>query len=379
MRLSAYTKGLVLLFLPLLWQCGTQDEPDAGGQSAPEGFVEVRPALPGVFRSIPRNPSDSPTTTRKYDPNTDTEIWLNKVGTIRLPKKSTVWLIAQDPTDNSFVKNSYVVQNSEDTSYLIPCTVDDDGNMIDMKGKPLYLKDGMTYMFYAISPARKLNETMLSEGKIGFQAKNGEAFFANDCRYEETTPKTIKVTSSGSSEAVQEITLSPMINQTAELKFQIKKGHGVHDLGIQPAGIQVSGLQNDSPNDFNADGTPNPYGNHNGIYWHMSQRKDDEPIDLQHGSKDGIYYNYDYRIDADGYVNIEVPVLPMWCISKPIIVVFRIKVNGVPTSYAIMLNEKDFKAGYSYGYRGEVAIENGISVITWQFVAWETDVEFPFD
>lgn len=380
MRLFAYTKWIVPLFLPLLWQCGTQDEPDTGEQSAPEGFIEVRPVLPRIFRSIPRIPSDSRhTATRKYDPHSDTETWLNQVGTIRLPEGSTVWLIAKNPNDNSFVKNSYVVYNSDDTSYLVPCTVDDNGKIKDMEGKPLYLKEGMTYMFYAVSPARKLDEAMLSEGKIGFQVKNGENFYANDCRYNETTPIAIPVTSSSSNEAVQEITLSPMINQTAELKFQIKKGHGVHNLDIQPAGIQISGLQNDSPNDLNDDKTPNPYGNHNGLYWHMSQDKNDEPIDLQHGDKEGIYYDYDYRIDANGDVNIEVPVLPMWSISKPVIVVFRLKINGVPTSYAIMLNEKDFKAGYSYGYKGEVAIHNGIDVITWQYVAWETDVEFPFD
>jgi len=41
----------------------------------------------------------------------------------------------------------------------------------------------------------------------------------------------------------------------------------------------------------------------------------------------------------------------------------------------MMLNEKDFKAGYSYGYRGSVSIEDGVSVITWQYVSWEHDVE----
>lgn len=370
---------ITLLCLPLLGSCDKQDIPDKGGQSVPEGMVEVRPALPGMFSSIPRDASQiCQTATRAYDDNTTTDKKLGK--TIRLPEGSTVWLIARNSSDNTLVKNSYVVYNSGETdarSYLVPCKVNDAGSMTSMEGTPLYLKEGMTYLFYAVSPARKLDESLFTEGKVGFRVKNGMYFYANDCRYDKTTPAEITIESKNT-EAVQEITLSPMINQTAELKFRISKGNGVHDLDIQPSGIQISGLQNDSP-EANADGTPNPYGDSDGLYWHMSQNKNDEPITLQHGDKAGIYNRYDYMIDTDGNVNIEVPVLPMWSLSKPVIVVFRLKVNGVPTSYEMMLNEKDFKAGYSYGYWDEVSIRNGVEVITWQYVSWEYGVDFPFN
>ena len=246
-----------------------------------------------------------------------------------------------------------------------------------MEGTPLYLKDGHTYKFYAISPARKLDEDLLTKvQQVGFQVKNGEYFYANDCRYSKTTPDEVTV-KSDNTEDVQIIDLKPMINQTAQLKFQIQEGEGVHDLDIQPSGIQISGLQNDSPNEYNDDGTENIYGNPNGLFWHMSQSTTDEPITLQHGGKSGTFNRYDYTIDTDGYVNIDVPVLPMYSISKPVIVVFRLKVNGVPTSYEMMLNEKDFKAGYSYGYRGKVSIDDGVTVVTWQYVSWEVDVELP--
>lgn len=378
-ELYRYRLAMVMLLLPLLWGCDSQDCPDPDGGTVPEGMVEIRPVLPGMFGSIPRDPASiRSVASRAYDSNTVTDEKLNK--TIRLPQGSTVWLIAESQKEGestvTYVKKSYVVFNPSegdtDKSYLVPCTVDDDGNMIDMEGTPLYLKDGHTYKFYAISPARKLNEDWLTnKQQIGFQVKNGEYFYANDCRYSKTTPDEVTV-KSDNTEDVQIINLKPMINQTAQLKFQIQKGEGVHDLDIQPAGIQISGLQNDSPEDAK-------YGNGNGLFWHMSQSITDEPITLQHGGKSGTFNRYDYTIDTDGYVNIDVPVLPMYSISKPVIVIFRLKVNGVPTSYEMMLNEKDFKAGYSYGYRGKVSIDAGVTVVTWQYVSWEADVELPTD
>lgn len=377
-KLYIYRLAMAMLLLPLLWGCDSQDCPDPDGGTVPEGMVEIRPVLPGMFGSIPRDPASvQSVASRAYDSNNVTDKKLNK--TIRLPQGSTVWLIAESKKDGestvTYVKKSYVVFNPSegdtDKSYLVPCTVDDDGNMIDMEGTPLYLKDGHTYKFYAISPARKLDENLLTKGQqVGFQVKNGEYFYANDCRYSKTTPDEVTV-KSDNTEDVQIIDLKPMINQTAQLKFQIQKGEGVHDLDIQPAGIQISGLQNDSPE-------AGKYGDTNGLFWHMSQNGE-EPINLQHGGKSGTFNRYDYTIDADGYVNIDVPVLPMYSISKPVIVVFRLKVNGVPTSYEMMLNEKDFKAGYSYGYRGKVSIDAGVTVVTWQYVSWEVDVPLPTD
>jgi len=367
-----------MAFLSLLCACETQDTPDTpepGGTDVPEGMVEIRPVLPGMYGALPRVvPAGQSVASRTYPSNeqTDKDLSTNKL--LRLPKGATVWLIAENATagqEVTYETKSYVVYNPDDDenmSYLVPCTVDTDGKMLSVEGVPLYLKDGNSYKFYAISPARKLDEAMFKSGTVGFRVKNGEQFYANDCRYASTEPEKIDV-HSDNSESVQVIKLKPMVNQTAELKFQIKKGIGVHQLGIQPSGIEISGLQNDEPTDAN------PVG----LIWHMSKSRADEPITLQHGDKYGIYNDYDYTIDSEGRVNIEVPVLPMYSISKPVIVVFRLKVNGVPTSYEMMLNEKDFKAGYSYGYRGEVSISEGVSVITWQYVSWEHDVPFPFD
>ena len=368
----------VLFLVPLLAACEKQEPSD--NPVVPEGMVEIRPVLGSVFTSIPRDPADTGQPgTRVYDSNETTDGKLTK--THRLPKGSTVWLIAGRTIDGgqtisgALEKRSYVVYNPEDApdvSYLVPCTVDDEGNMLDMDGSPFYLKDNQDYMFYGISPARKLDEKKFATQEIAFQVKNGEAFYANDSRYSATTPQHVTVTGDDNAEALQIVSLCPMVNQTAQIKIQVQKGDGVHDLDIQPSGIQVSGLQNDSPQ------PANEYGDSNGLYWHMSRSRADEPIVLQHGSKTGVYHSYDYEIDENGRVNIEVPVLPMRSLSKPVIVLLRLKINGVPTSYELMLNEKDFKAGYSYGYRGQVSISDGIDVVTWQYVSWDYDLAFPF-
>jgi len=367
------------LLLPcMLSSCDSGNMPDLQDDTVPEGMVEIQPVLPGMFSSIPRKANDNQTpATRAYDSNETTDGYLTDNKLLRLPEGATVWLIvkSEGQATATLMKKSYMVYNPEDDpnmSYLLPCTVNDEGEMLTTEGAPLYLKEDQTYEFFAISPARKLNETDFANGKVGFQVKNGEYFYANDCRYSNTEPN--KVTVQGNNkEGVQVVKLKPMINQTAELRFQIKKGEGVHDLDIQPTGIQISGLQNDSPDATDSEGNPNPYGNPDGLFWHMSLTGD-EPIGLQHGDKAGIFNCYTFEKDTQGRINIRVPVLPMWSISKPVIVIFRLKINGVPTTYEMMLNEKDFKAGYSYGYRGEVSISEGISVITWQFISWEYDL-----
>jgi len=364
-----------LLFSPLFESCDKQEVSDGG--SVPEGMVEVRPALPAMFNALPRLASDgSRTATRVYPDNDDTQKLLIDNKTIQLPEHSTVWLIARNEKDGKLEKNSYVVYNSgsEERSYLVPCVVNEKGEVESSEGRPLYLKNGSEYKFYAVSPAWPLDEASFADGKVALQVKNGAHFYAHDCRYDATTPKPITVQGANSA-GVQTVLLSPMINQTAQLKFMIEKkeGGGVHDLDIQPSGVHISGLQNDSPDPANS------YGDSKGLFWHMSLRKDDEPIVLQHGDKSGVYQCYDYTVDAAKRIHIEVPVLPMRSLSKPVIVVFRLKINGVPSSYEMMLNEKDFKAGYSYGYKGTVSIAKGVTVITWQFVSWEHDVEFPFN
>lgn len=357
-----------MLSAVVMVSCAGQDEPATGGNAGNGVMVEVRPSLPGVYNVLGRSDEAS---SRTYVSDDQTNEDLNK--TIPLPEGSTVWLIAQN--GSKLIKNSYVVYNSEESaesgiSYLVPCEVDDEGNVTSMEGTPLYLREGDKYMFYAVSPARKLDESLLNQGIVGFKIKNGEYFYANDCRYAKTTPKEFTIKAEGI-EGVQRINLVPMVNQTAQIKFQIVPGENVHDLDMQPGGVRISGLQNDSP-------TPGIYGDADGIQWKMSLTPGQQPILLQHGDKAGVHNEYEYTIDSQRRVNVNVGIIPMYSIPKPVIVLLRLKVNGVPSTYEMMLNEKDFKAGYSYGYRGEVSISGGIDVVSWQYISWETEVEFPF-
>jgi len=361
--------------------CDDSDMPAPGSTpTAPEGMVEVHPVLPGVYSALHRdNPDTRGASTRAaYEEDEETEEKLVTNETMPLPEGSTVWLIAKN-SDGKLVKNSYVVYNSteEDNSdvksYLVPCEVDSKGKMTSIEGRPLYLKANQTYEFYAVSPARKLDDALFAQGVIGFKIKNGEYFYANDCRYSRTSPGSATI-SMNDADGVQEIILNPMINQTAQLKFWIFSGEYVHDLDMQPTGMYISGLQKDS--------TSAPYGDADGIQWKMSMTDGDQPILLQHGEKKGTYNEYDYQlyqIDAKQRVLIHVGIIPMYSIPKPVIVVFRMKVNGVPSSYEMMLNEKDFKAGYSYEYHGTISIKNGVDVISWQYLGWSIDVDFPFE
>lgn len=382
---SAFAALLALL----LGACDKQEVPADNGYVVPEGMVEVRPVLGGVFSSLPRSASDSRSdATRVYPSNAETEGLLENCPQTRLPESTTVWLIARNEettttdgvttTKVSYEKRSFVVYNSGDDptmSYLVPCTVDNEGKVSSMEGSPLFLRDGKTYTFYAISPARELRDDWLKEGKVGFSVANGQAFYANDCRYEPTTPQPIAVENRHHPEAVCVVPLAPMMNQTALLRFRIRKGSNVHDLDIQPAGIQISGLQEDDygGKDFKDE---EPYGDETGLFWRMAMEKTDEPFVMKRKENTDSYRAYDYTRDGED-VCIDVPVLPLRGLSEPIIIVLRLKVNGVPTAYQMMLNEKEFKAGYVYGYRGTVNAEGEVTVISWQFVSWEEEIVFP--
>lgn len=49
---------------------------------------------------------------------------------------------------------------------------------------------------------------------------------------------------------------------------------------------------------------------------------------------------------------IKCPILPTDAYSGAVVVLFNLSVNGIPTQYEMMLNQKVFEAAYTYHYVG---------------------------
>lgn len=280
---------------------------------------------------------------------------------VSLPEGSTLWIIAEKLDDADKVistsKTAYVVKEvSEGTGVtsLYPCEVDDDGNLLSIDGTPMFISEGK-YKFWAVSPARKLEDNNF------LTVKNGEELLATDERYFETAPTKIEVSANWSDDEsrIEVIKLNPLFNQTAQLKFTItSEAKWIHSLELLAAGVEYSGLQEETVNNWSLAGH----------------------LQTDYGMKNGLYRETEYfkGVNSDGthYLEVTTPILPVNAIATPVVVLFNVLINSVPSPFSVMLTEKDFKAGYSYHYKGQVKLQDGVAVIVWQFVEWGTDVVF---
>lgn len=301
-----------------------------------------------------------------------------------LPKGETLRLIAcqvegdgggDAATAKVIDQRTYVV--GDDAGSLYPCTVDKDGRLLTASASPLYLAEG-NYYFYALSPARAL--TPSEEGSLCLPVDNGQYLLATDWRYTNTEPTELKeddFTKNAENKMIR-IRLNPIINQTARLKFSLySDDETLHSLVPSDAGLTVSGLQ--VP--FGKDGQT-PDDGASLLNWSLG-----DTLRMAYGHKDAVDIAYDFERET-----IQVPagsgggterkealvittaILPTDATSQPLVVMFRGKVNGVPTTYSMMLNEKVFRAGFSYNYVGKVSMRSGVAAIEWQVVTWETDL-----
>lgn len=280
---------------------------------------------------------------------------------VPLPEGSTLWIIAEklDEADKVIYTSTtaYVVKEvSEGTGVtsLYPCTVDDDGQVLSVNGTPMFISEG-TYNFWAVSPARELKD-----GNT-LSVKNGEVLLATDDRYVETEHTKITVSANWTDEdsRIEVIRLNPLFNQTAQLKFTItSEAQWIHSLELLASGVEYSGLQEEMKNN-----------------WSLTNH-----LQTDFGMKNGTYRETECvtgkNSDGTHYLEVTTPILPVNAIATPVVVLFNVLINGVPSPFSIMLTEKDFKAGYSYHYKGQVKIQDGVAVIVWQFVEWGTDVVF---
>lgn len=280
---------------------------------------------------------------------------------VPLPEGTTLWIIAETKDElgeSIYTQTSYVVKEvSEGTGVtsLYPCEVDDDGKVVSVDGTPMFISEG-TYTFWAVSPARNLGDDN------SLSVKNGEELLATDNRYEETEPTTITVSANWTDEdsRIEVIRLNPLFNQTAQLKFTItSEAKWIHSLELLASGVEYSGLQEETENNN----------------WSLTTH-----LQTDYGMKNGTYRETECvtgkNSDGTHYLEVTTPILPVNAIATPVVVLFNVLINGVPSPFSIMLTEKDFKAGYSYHYKGQVKLQDGVAVIVWQFVEWGTDVVF---
>ncbi|WP_418587154.1 BF2992 family fimbrillin-A clan protein [Phocaeicola sp.] len=342
----------VLLFALTLLSCSQDDGLQLEEENNNVGSIKIQPVL-----------SDWMVGNGFYGTGSRAESLPAGIQTTPLPEGTTLWIIAEklDPSTDEVLSSSmqsFVVREvGEDTGLtsLYPCTVNDDGELIAVDGTPLFISPGK-YRFRAISPARKLQDGYT------LSIKNGEQLLATDDRYTETSSveMTFKETGAGDhTSRIEVVRLKPLFNQTAQLKFTISSElQWIHNLELLSAGVEYSGLQPETENNWTMD-------SHLGMDYGMKEGRYNEKECVE-----GVY--------ADGrhFLEVTTNILPVNVRSTPVSVLFNVKLNGVPSPFGIMLTEKEFKAGYSYHYKGEIHLNDGVSVIVWQYVESNTDVEF---
>ena len=341
----------LFLIAIILVSCDDSLHEQGALEEIPEGCVRVNFTLSGSYggplSDLSRsNPLDN------YSP-------------VKIPDGTTLWIAVYKESSNELQQvKSFVVKGNT----LYPCKVDDDGNVTDENDVPLYLKSG-TYTFRAVGPARKLTDDK------HLYIENGQYVIANDERdrfntgLAETTKGTAGVeakldnndNNDNNKNPVVEVQLNPLINQTAKLKFTIKAGDNVYKLGVQTTGVEIDGLQNNysklSDND-------NPWN------WTLGT---DTLIAYRGNKNTKLTLTEPVEITNEKVV-YETSILPTDAYSTPLIILFSMRVNGVPSQFQMMLNRKFFLTGYSYHYMGTINLEGGIAAMDWMNVGWETDV-----
>lgn len=281
---------------------------------------------------------------------------------IPMPEGTTLYLLIEEWVDDDwqisdkYPMKPYVVGGANS---LYPCAVDDDGTVIpNSSGSPLMLTNGR-YRFHAVSPARKL-ETVTVGGTTYdnvMKIKNGDYVIASDTRWYDTYPTDVTVEIDPSSPMMQEVELNPLIHQTAQMKFYIKKGKNVSSLDVLPDGVTVSGIQDDTKD---------------GISFHWST--DESVLPMKVGDK---YHGVTIPMDnwkqieegGDEYLLGEAAILPTDASTNAVFIIFNLRVNDVPTQYMVSLNQQYYKSSYSYEYRFRVDVEDGITVAVWDNIS----------
>lgn len=336
----------------------------------PEGMRAVQFTLPGVI-GAPLKETSRAESRMGNEPGDDVDYkTLENEVPVSLPDGTTLWIKAQEIVEEQTpheVVNSYVVRNisgtEEGQQMLYPCTVDEEGNVVEESSVPMFLKVNTRYRFHAVSPARAFVEG----SNFGLYVNNKEYVIATDIRYDQTRPKEVQITEGEGT--VQIVEMNYLINQTAQLEFTIyaaDNNPNIYSLDVMPQGVEISGVQNRYSSKESAGGEPWNWLMEDTLEVRVGQYDERVEIRKTNDTEDNFI-----RKNDDGSLYVKCPILPTDVFSTPIVVLFNLEVNGIPTQYELMLREKIFRSGYTYHYKGKLDIQNGVTVMTWQYVSWD--------
>ena len=333
-----------------------------------DGMVKVEILLPQLYGHDPDRPAT------KAEPSNalfDIQDRLDNgmVPISNLPEGSTLWLTYEHKNDllgyTSPNLKAYVVRSSGGGyQALYACKhTEVDGKMVvnpadvSETATPLYLKHDSTYRFRMISPAMPIDKKTLA-----MVVDNGDSFCSSDQRYEQTESKDTRIEATAS--GVNYISLNPMIQQTARLRFVLKKGANVSTISMMGDGVEITGIQN-------------PY-NHNpdGDHYHWSSMSTADTLVMRKGDKRAwvTLPGDSFVTNADGSLTGDVCILPTDARSNTVTILLNMAVNGVPTQYITTLNGMVFEHAKSYNMNFTVDLRDNIVVVNWQNISWTEDI-----
>lgn len=222
---------------------------------------------------------------------------------------------------------------------------------------PLYLKHDETYRFRMISPALPISQSDLS-----MHVDNGDSFCSSDQRYTQTSSKDTKIVATAS--GVNYISMNPMIQQTARLRFTLKKGDNVSSIVMMGDGVEISGIQDPYLHDPGGD-------NYN---WSSMDTADTLVMRLGDKRAWVTLPGERFTTNAAGNLVGDICILPTDARSNTVTILLNMAVNGVPTQYITTLNGMVFEHAKSYNMTFTVGLQNNIVVVNWQNVAWTYDI-----
>lgn len=326
-----------------------------------DGLVQVEFLAPQVYGHVPSAPA-----TKAVG---DIDDVLESLPITDLEDGSTLWLTYELKNDNGTyeapVLKPYSVRKSGGGyTSLYACGHSIDGDMMMVTPEdaaqttsPLYLKHDAVYRFRIISPAMPISAANLS-----MHVDNGDSFCASDQRYEETasTDTQIQATTAG----VNYVNLNPMIQQTARLKFTLKKGSNVSSIRMMGSGVEISGIQD-------------PYlHNSDGESYNWSSMELSDTLVMRLGDKTAwISLTGDkFTTDDEGNQVGEICILPTDARSNTVVILLNMAVNGVPTQYITTLNKMVFEHAKSYNMTFTISLKDDIVVVNWQNISWTEDI-----